>query len=135
MACDITISNAIGMSASSFYLTLFLNLFLNRKHCANRVHRIRCSLKMTHGKGKDFKKLPPMDPEKIGNGQYVVSILLCCDSNKVTITACSSCYSKQSAHGHMHRSYWRSLPKRTNLLTAQKRWAVFVVLCHGLRVF
>ncbi|KAG8785976.1 hypothetical protein FRC15_000352 [Serendipita sp. 397] len=36
-----------------------------RKHCANRVHRLRGTLKMTHGKGKDFKKLPPVDPENL----------------------------------------------------------------------
>ncbi|KAG6869599.1 hypothetical protein C0992_002600, partial [Termitomyces sp. T32_za158] len=34
-----------------------------RKHCANRTHRLRSTLKMTHGKGRDFKKLPPITPE------------------------------------------------------------------------
>ncbi|KAJ3723996.1 hypothetical protein C8R42DRAFT_695509 [Lentinula raphanica] len=40
-----------------------------RKHCANRTHRLRSSLKMTHGtKGKEFKKIPSlaeMDLEKV----------------------------------------------------------------------
>ncbi|EAU93341.1 hypothetical protein CC1G_08654 [Coprinopsis cinerea okayama7 len=39
-----------------------------RKHCANRTHRLRSSLKMTHGKGKDFKKLPPLTNEIIKDG-------------------------------------------------------------------
>ena len=36
-----------------------------RKHCANRTHRLRSTLKMTHGKGRDFKKLPPVKLENI----------------------------------------------------------------------
>ncbi|KAG6902976.1 hypothetical protein C0995_008549 [Termitomyces sp. Mi166 len=36
-----------------------------RKHCANRTHRLRSTLKMTHGKGRDFKKLPPITTENI----------------------------------------------------------------------
>ncbi|OCH84768.1 hypothetical protein OBBRIDRAFT_798811 [Obba rivulosa] len=39
-----------------------------RKHCANRTHRLRSSLKMTHGKGREFKKLPPLKLEAIKDG-------------------------------------------------------------------
>ncbi|KAF9014913.1 hypothetical protein BDQ17DRAFT_1340149 [Cyathus striatus] len=39
-----------------------------RKHCANRTHRLRSSLKMTHGKGKDFKKLPPLTTDMLREG-------------------------------------------------------------------
>ncbi|KAJ1310880.1 hypothetical protein OPQ81_009396 [Rhizoctonia solani] len=39
-----------------------------RKHCANKVHRLRKSLKMTHGKGREFKKLPAVPPENIKDG-------------------------------------------------------------------
>ncbi|KDQ54954.1 hypothetical protein JAAARDRAFT_354914 [Jaapia argillacea MUCL 33604] len=39
-----------------------------RKHCANRTHRIRSSLKMTHGKGREFKKLPPITQDNIKDG-------------------------------------------------------------------
>ncbi|PPQ90461.1 hypothetical protein CVT25_014979 [Psilocybe cyanescens] len=39
-----------------------------RKHCANRTHRLRSSLKMTHGKGRDFKKLPPLSPDTAKDG-------------------------------------------------------------------
>ncbi|KAK7688104.1 hypothetical protein QCA50_008474 [Cerrena zonata] len=39
-----------------------------RKHCANRTHRLRASLKMTHGKGKEFKKLPPVKVESLRDG-------------------------------------------------------------------
>ncbi|KAL5495759.1 SRP68 [Sanghuangporus weigelae] len=39
-----------------------------RKHCGNRTHRLRSSLKMTHGKGRDFKKLPPITLENIKPG-------------------------------------------------------------------
>ena len=50
------------------------------KHCANRTHRLRSTLKMTHGKGRDFKKLPPMTPENVKDGQcvrIVVWVRLC----------------------------------------------------------
>ncbi|KAF5393532.1 hypothetical protein D9757_000578 [Collybiopsis confluens] len=35
---------------------------ISRKHCANRTHRLRSSLKITHSssKGRDFRKLPPI---------------------------------------------------------------------------
>ncbi|KIP04452.1 hypothetical protein PHLGIDRAFT_129510 [Phlebiopsis gigantea 11061_1 CR5-6] len=36
-----------------------------RKHCANRTHRLRSTLKLTHGKGREFKKLPPVKLESI----------------------------------------------------------------------
>ncbi|KAG6814403.1 hypothetical protein H0H92_007406 [Tricholoma furcatifolium] len=36
-----------------------------RKHCANRTHRLRSTLKMTHGKGREFKKLPPLSTDTI----------------------------------------------------------------------
>ncbi|KAI0960878.1 hypothetical protein AcV7_000134 [Taiwanofungus camphoratus] len=39
-----------------------------RKHCANRTHRLRSSLKMTHGKGREFKKLPPVKLETVKDG-------------------------------------------------------------------
>ncbi|KAF9229765.1 hypothetical protein BS17DRAFT_771880 [Gyrodon lividus] len=39
-----------------------------RKHCANRTHRLRSTLKMTHGKGRDFKKLPPLTVEVAKDG-------------------------------------------------------------------
>ncbi|KAF5356225.1 hypothetical protein D9756_004322 [Leucocoprinus leucothites] len=39
-----------------------------RKHCTNRTHRLRSTLKMTHGKGREFKKMPPITPEIIKEG-------------------------------------------------------------------
>ncbi|KAH9487176.1 Signal recognition particle subunit SRP68 [Psilocybe cubensis] len=39
-----------------------------RKHCANRTHRLRSSLKMTHGRGRDFKKLPPLTADIVKDG-------------------------------------------------------------------
>ncbi|TFK22066.1 hypothetical protein FA15DRAFT_671954 [Coprinopsis marcescibilis] len=39
-----------------------------RKHCANRTHRLRSTLKMTHGKGRDFKKLPSLTNDNIKDG-------------------------------------------------------------------
>ncbi|KAI0063148.1 hypothetical protein BV25DRAFT_450798 [Artomyces pyxidatus] len=39
-----------------------------RKHCANRTHRIRSSLKITHGKGREFKKHAPIPLDKIQDG-------------------------------------------------------------------
>ncbi|KAF8887719.1 hypothetical protein BD779DRAFT_1525871 [Infundibulicybe gibba] len=39
-----------------------------RKHCANRTHRLRSTLKMTHGKGREFKRLPPLNTDTIRDG-------------------------------------------------------------------
>ncbi|THH12167.1 hypothetical protein EW145_g174 [Phellinidium pouzarii] len=39
-----------------------------RNHCGNKTHRLRSTLKMTHGKGRDFKKLPPIMLESIKPG-------------------------------------------------------------------
>ncbi|KAK2462109.1 hypothetical protein APHAL10511_006572 [Amanita phalloides] len=39
-----------------------------RKHCANRTHRLRSALRMTHGKGREFKKLSPLTPDVIRDG-------------------------------------------------------------------
>ncbi|KAI0321138.1 hypothetical protein OF83DRAFT_1051759, partial [Amylostereum chailletii] len=39
-----------------------------RKHCGNRTQRIRSSLKMTHGRGREFKKLPAVTMEKTQDG-------------------------------------------------------------------
>ncbi|KAG2740978.1 hypothetical protein P692DRAFT_20859351 [Suillus brevipes Sb2] len=39
-----------------------------RKHCANRTHRLRSTLKTTHGKGREFKKLPPLSTDSIKDG-------------------------------------------------------------------
>ncbi|KAL0945549.1 hypothetical protein HGRIS_014710 [Hohenbuehelia grisea] len=36
-----------------------------RKHCANRTHRLRSTLKMTHGKGREFKSLPVVTTDKL----------------------------------------------------------------------
>ena len=41
----------------------------DRNHCANRTHRLRSTLKLTHGKGREFKKLPPLTPDVIRDGQ------------------------------------------------------------------
>ncbi|KAJ2931133.1 hypothetical protein H1R20_g5901, partial [Candolleomyces eurysporus] len=39
-----------------------------RKHCANRTHRLRSSLKITHGKGRNFQKLPTLTTENLKEG-------------------------------------------------------------------
>ncbi|KAI6153113.1 hypothetical protein BKA82DRAFT_4086213 [Pisolithus tinctorius] len=39
-----------------------------RKHCANRTHRLRSTLKMTHGKGREFKKLAPLTTDIVRDG-------------------------------------------------------------------
>jgi hypothetical protein len=42
------------------------------KHCANRTHRLRSTLKVTHGRGREFKKPPVVPQDKIQDGQFVV---------------------------------------------------------------
>ncbi|KAI0656807.1 hypothetical protein C8Q70DRAFT_920752 [Cubamyces menziesii] len=39
-----------------------------RKHCYNRTHRLRSTLKMTYGRGREFKKLPPINLDNIKDG-------------------------------------------------------------------
>ncbi|KAJ7151623.1 hypothetical protein C8R46DRAFT_1229155 [Mycena filopes] len=46
-----------------------------RKHCANRTHRLRSTLKMTHGKGRDFKKLPTLTPDIVKDGHLQLLLL------------------------------------------------------------
>ncbi|KAF7319739.1 Signal recognition particle subunit SRP68 [Mycena kentingensis (nom. inval.)] len=46
-----------------------------RKHCANRTHRLRSTLKMTHGKGREFKKLPPLTPDIVKVGHLELLLL------------------------------------------------------------
>ena len=60
--------SAIGLSQTAFEKTIGVERQL-RKHCANRTHRLRSTLKMTHGKGREFKKLPPISLETIKEGQ------------------------------------------------------------------
>ncbi|KAG5646888.1 hypothetical protein DXG03_001964 [Asterophora parasitica] len=46
-----------------------------RKHCANRTHRLRSTLKITHGKGREFKKLPPITKDIIQDGHLELLLL------------------------------------------------------------
>ncbi|KAI0040503.1 hypothetical protein FA95DRAFT_1566349 [Auriscalpium vulgare] len=46
-----------------------------RKHCANRTHRLRSTLKLTHGKGREFKKHPPTPLDKIQDGHLQLTLL------------------------------------------------------------
>ncbi|KII94055.1 hypothetical protein PLICRDRAFT_695108 [Plicaturopsis crispa FD-325 SS-3] len=46
-----------------------------RKHCANRTHRLRSTLKTTHGKGREFKKLPPITAENVKEGHLQLLLL------------------------------------------------------------
>ncbi|PFH50722.1 hypothetical protein AMATHDRAFT_75412 [Amanita thiersii Skay4041] len=46
-----------------------------RKHCANRTHRLRSTLKMTHGKGREFKRLPPLNPDIVHDGHLQLLLL------------------------------------------------------------
>ncbi|KAI9460210.1 hypothetical protein BJY52DRAFT_288169 [Lactarius psammicola] len=38
------------------------------KHCSNRTHRLRSTLKITHGRGREFKKQPAVPQDKIEDG-------------------------------------------------------------------
>ncbi|KAG6891905.1 hypothetical protein C0992_002945, partial [Termitomyces sp. T32_za158] len=62
MACAPTTLPATGALFHPIPLTC-PDPIQSSKHCANRTHRLRSTLKMTHGKGRDFKKLPPITPE------------------------------------------------------------------------
>ncbi|KDQ17713.1 hypothetical protein BOTBODRAFT_185806 [Botryobasidium botryosum FD-172 SS1] len=45
-----------------------------RKHCAGKTHRLRQGLKLTHGKGKEFKKTPPVAPENLKDGHLQLAL-------------------------------------------------------------
>jgi hypothetical protein len=78
------------------------------KHCANRTHRLRSSLKVTHGRGREFKKPPVVSQDKIQDGQFVVYDLYAL-SLSVTIPPVSNSYSsRQSAPGLMHKNFYLS---------------------------
>jgi hypothetical protein len=82
------------------------------KHCANRTHRLRSSLKATHGRGREFKKPPVVPQDKIQDGQFVVYELYAL-SLSVTISLVSNSYSsKQSAPGLMHKNSYPSPPSQ-----------------------
>ena len=70
MACVMAITLVTGMSAIGINRKV-QQLHVHRKHCAHKTHRLRSSLKMTHGKGRDFKPLPKITPESTKDGQYV----------------------------------------------------------------
>lgn len=46
-----------------------------RNHCANRTHRLRSTLKLTHGKGREFKKLPSYNPETLKDGHLQLLLM------------------------------------------------------------
>jgi len=67
MDCAIMILRVIGTALLDYSQPLLKLRY--RKHCSNRTHRLRSTLKIAHGKGKDFKKLPPINPEVARDGQ------------------------------------------------------------------
>lgn len=123
------------------------NFMLYRNHCANKTHRLRSTLKMTHGKGRDFKKLPPLTLQNIKDGQYVdrysylapslhlamraFSLLflnfLAVTTLADTVSSVSNYYClNQSGHGLIRRNYihrlfnLRMLPRLPHFGTAQR---------------
>lgn len=49
---------------------------VRRTHCSNKVHRLRQKLKLTHGKGKEFKQSAPVPVESLTNEQLVAIVFL-----------------------------------------------------------
>ncbi|KAG8981469.1 hypothetical protein FRB90_007233, partial [Tulasnella sp. 427] len=45
-----------------------------RRHCSNKLHRLRHTLKLTHGKEKNFKKLPEIATENLKDGHLLLDL-------------------------------------------------------------
>ncbi|KAG8941964.1 hypothetical protein FRC04_003923 [Tulasnella sp. 424] len=45
-----------------------------RRHCSNKIHRLRQALKLTHGKGKNFKKPPEVLTENLKDGHLLLDL-------------------------------------------------------------
>ncbi|KAG8899780.1 hypothetical protein FRC00_000935, partial [Tulasnella sp. 408] len=45
-----------------------------RRHCSNKLHRLRQNLKLTHGKGKNFKKPPETPTESLKDGHLLLDL-------------------------------------------------------------
>lgn len=112
--------NAYGLRYNDFqrYRSVFCPHFArclirtqHRKHCANRTHRLRSTLKMTHGKGRNFQKLPTLSKDTVKDGQYVLhfsppDIHLNPDLNPIASNFSSL---KPRERGHMHKNCRRIL--------------------------
>jgi len=71
MVCVTVIMLVTGTPIQPCHPRNGIELLANRKHCAHKTHRLRATLKLTHGKGREFKKLPPITPEGAKEGQCV----------------------------------------------------------------
>ncbi|KZO99788.1 hypothetical protein CALVIDRAFT_359343 [Calocera viscosa TUFC12733] len=45
-----------------------------RKHCASKLHHLRQSLHVTHGKGREFKKIAPVALDKAQDGHLLIHL-------------------------------------------------------------
>lgn len=59
-------------------------------------------MKITHGKGKEFKKLPPINAGAAGSGQWVPYFFIPCITDTPIVSNCF--FLKQSELGHTLRS-------------------------------
>lgn len=80
-----------------------------RKHCTNRTHRLRSTLKMTHGKGREYKKLPPLNPETMKDNQYAYLISESYHRSDEVTLAFNCSYSKRNEHGPIRKNSTRLL--------------------------
>lgn len=75
MACDTMTLPDIGvlfLRLEAVTLQCLSDCETYRNHCRNKTHRLRSGTKMTHGKGKEFKKLPAVSLDNTKTGQYVL---------------------------------------------------------------
>ncbi|KAF9652058.1 hypothetical protein BDM02DRAFT_3184041 [Thelephora ganbajun] len=101
-----------------------------RKHCTNRTHRLRSSLKITHGKGREFKKLASITPEIVNNGHLQLLLFEAerawAHSQELTTQSLDPAKAdKRSALRHSATSrFWRAINWSTRLLSlAQSLYA------------
>ncbi|EIW65250.1 uncharacterized protein TRAVEDRAFT_160134, partial [Trametes versicolor FP-101664 SS1] len=107
-----------------------------RKHCYNRTHRLRSSLKMNYGRGKEFKKLPPINLDTIKDGHLQLllfeaerawshsqemhqeSLKLAASAKTAKAAAAEDAQKKSSAHRkHATRRMRRAIHWATQLLS------------------
>ncbi|KAI0286735.1 hypothetical protein BGY98DRAFT_1086767 [Russula aff. rugulosa BPL654] len=107
-----------------------------RKHCANRTHRLRSSLKVTHGRGRDFKKPPVVPQDKIQDGHlqlllYQAERAWSYAQELLSLAAFPTNESKASALRHNATGRFRRAVHWATQLLSQCQMAAYTLVLNG----
>ena len=91
-----------------------------REHCSRKLSKLRQKLKLTHGRGREYKKTAPVPTSNLADGQYVQTILASNrDIQYNQPSASSFFYTRRSVPGHTHSSYRLNVIQTKPLVTVQ----------------